>query len=306
MAIFAAIDVGTNSVLLLAGEILANGKVRPIRDLMRVTRLGENLGRAGQIAEATAERTLAALTEYRGICTELGALRVVAAGTAALRQAGNAGAFLATAKERTGLDIEVISEEREAALTFAASARDFGSDIVACDIGGGSTELIGPGPDGKLAFESLPLGCVALTERFFSGAPETNEQVFHLRREIREILEREADPALFARPHDRAFVATAGTATTLMAMRLGLSPYDPARIHGQRLSLGDLRDLIDRMRPMTIDERRHIPGLVPERADVILAGAELLQEIMSWLGYADATISDRGVRWGLFYEQFCV
>ena len=305
MALFAAIDVGTNSVLLLVGEVLAGGEVRPIRDLMRVTRLGEELGRTGRIAEAAAARTLAALAEYRGICAELGVVRTVAAGTAALRRAANAGGFLAAAKEHAGLDIDVISEEREAALSFAASARSFGSDIVVCDIGGGSTELSGPGPDGALAFESLPLGCVALTERFLPAAPETNEQIFHLRREVRDILERDADPALFARPHDRAFVATAGTATTLMAMQLGLSPYDPARIHGQRLSLEMLRTLIDRMRPMTLDERRRIPGLIPERADVILAGAELLQEIMSWLGYADAAVSDRGVRWGLFYEAFC-
>lgn len=301
---FATIDIGTNSVLLLIAEIGPGGEVRPVEDLMRVTRLGAGLSNSGVIADAAAERTLLALREYRDLCAEKDVKGLAAVGTAALRRAGNAADFLLIAKKELGLDVEVISEEREAALTFRASAVEFGDGIVVCDIGGGSTEFIATDRDGVPEFTSLPLGCVSLTERFLHGDPETNEEVYRLRREVRESLERELDPELYSRPHDRGFVATAGTATTLMAMKLALGKYDPERVHGASMKIDDLRDLIDAIRPKKIEERRSMPGLPPERADVILAGAELLQETMSFLGYADAVVSDRGVRWGLFYEKF--
>lgn len=296
---FATIDIGTNSVLLLIGEPMPDGSVRVIEDRAVVTRLGEGMHASGVISDKAAERTLDALLSFWGLCTKHSVKSIAAIGTAALRDAKNSQDFLLIVKKATGLDIEMISSEREARLTFAASAHDFGSDIVLIDIGGGSTEFVS---SDKIV--SLPTGCVSLTEKFLSSDPETEEEILALRNHVRSILKIDVDPAMFARPHDREFVAVAGTATTLMSMHLRLDVYDAAKVHGERLKIDELRNLIDEMKGRTIDERKKMKGLIPERADVILSGAELLYEAMSWLGYATVKVSDRGVKWGLFYERY--
>jgi exopolyphosphatase / guanosine-5'-triphosphate,3'-diphosphate pyrophosphatase len=310
MAIAATIDVGTNSVLLLIGERQSDNSVRVLEDLARVTRLGEGVAASGVLAAAAAERTMAALREYRARCRELGVADVAAVGTAALRNATTAADFLDRARTELGLTIEVISSEREAQLTYRAASHDFGDEIVVVDIGGGSTEFIAQSRTSENAASelhliSLPIGCVSLTERLAAHDPVTTPELHVLRMAVHETLGSELDLHEFAHPHDLKLVATAGTATTLAAMHLELAPYDPARVHGSCLKVTDLRDLMNAISEKTLEERRRMPGLLPERADVILAGAVLLHEVMSTLGYAEVTISDRGVKWGLFYEKFC-
>lgn len=302
---FAAIDIGTNSVLLLVAEVGAGGSVRSVEDCMTVTRLGEGLGRSGVISDAAAGRTLDCLRRCREICAKHGVRGIAAVGTAPLRGAANAAGFLSSARQALGIEVEVISAEREAALTFRSCARDFGGGIVVIDIGGGSTEVMARDADGTFRLASLPAGSVVLTEQFLRGDPPAEEDIAALRQHVHRLLEEKLDSALLARPHDRELIATAGTATTLAAMNMKLPEYDSARIHGSRLTIDVLRDLIDALRARPVAERKKMPGLAPERADVILAGAELLQELMSSLGYAGLTVSDRGLRWGLFEEKFC-
>ncbi len=300
----AAIDIGTNSVLLLIGERLPDGTVRPVEDRARVTRLGEGLAACGAISDAAAERTLSALREYMELCDRHKVEGIAAIGTAALRNASNARDFLLMAKKAMGLSIEVISPEREAELTFLAAASDFGREIVVIDIGGGSTELITE-LKGVRELVSMPIGCVVLTENHVKSDPPSQHDVDSLRGCVRHELSKGIEPHIFARPHEAKLVATAGTATAIMAMHLALDPYIPEAVHGSLLKITDLRDIVDMLRCKTVAERRSIKGLMPERADVILAGSILLHDAMSYLGYADATISDRGVKWGLFYERFC-
>ncbi|MFH0799047.1 MAG: Ppx/GppA family phosphatase [Pseudomonadota bacterium] len=306
---FATIDIGTNSVLLLIGEAVPDGSVRVVEDRAMMTRLGEGLGKSGEISGAASKRTLDALSSYWELCVKHGVRRVAAIGTAALRNARNAADFLLLARRSLGLEIEIISFDREATLTFASAARDFGDDIVVIDIGGGSTEFVSRersnGKPGPLRFRSLNLGCVSLTEEFIKNDPPSDADILALRSRIRASLKADIEPEIYSRPHDRTLVATAGTATTLMAMHLKLATYDPALVHGGRLKIDDLRGIVDAFKRMTLEERKRMPGLIPERADVILAGACLLHESMSALGFANATISDRGVKWGLFYEEFC-
>ncbi|MBN1282950.1 MAG: Ppx/GppA family phosphatase [Proteobacteria bacterium] len=299
----AAIDIGTNSVLLLAGEPAPDGSVRPHADEARVTRLGRGLSSSGEISPEAAEGTLAALKEYMEICDSLRVDGIAAVGTAALRSASNASDFLLMVKRALGLSIEVISEEREAGLTYKASAHDFGDSIVVADVGGGSTELVTM-HDSSLRIASLPVGCVNLTERYARSDPPDDREIDALRGAVRHELAAGADPHTFARPHEARLVATAGTATTLMSIHLSLERYSPPAVHGKVLRITDLRDIMDMLRGKSLSERRSIRGLNPERADVILAGSLVLHEAMSHLGYADVTVSDRGVKWGLFYEKF--
>lgn len=310
---FATIDIGTNSVLLLIGEPLPDGTVRPIEERVWGTRLGEGLSRTGHISEAAAERTLNALGECHVLCVKLDIEEVAVVGTHVLRKAANARDFVYSVRRAFGLHVDVISEEREARLTWEACAKDFGRDIVVIDVGGGSTEFITTGPETrdpghekqKISIVSVPIGCVSLTERFIRSDPASTGEIERLRRETHKVLKKDLLPSIYARPHDRVFVATGGTATTLAAMQLKLEHYDPVRIHGLRLKIDELRNLIHHIVPKAIEERKKLLGLAPERADVILAGAEVIHEAMSCLGYWDVTISDRGVKWGLFYEKFC-
>ena len=299
----ATIDIGTNSVLLLIGEAEQSGSVRPVVDEARVTRLGEGLADSGSISDKAAERTMAAIEDYLELCDRHSVSGIAAVGTAALRRASNAKDFLLIAERMLGLRIEVISAEREAELTYLASAHDFGEGIVVIDIGGGSTEIISS-PSGSRRFVSMPIGCVNLTERFLKKDPPASEEIDSMRRHVRETLDEMAEPAAYARAHEAKLIATAGTATTLMAINLGLEPYRPDGAHGRGLRITELRAIIDELKSRTVEERKRIKGLIPERADVILAGAELLHETMEKLGYAEVTVSDRGVKWGLFYEKF--
>ncbi len=301
----AAIDIGTNSVLLLLGEVGADGRVEVKIDCAEGTRLGQGLSSTGRISDEAAERTLAVLREYRRLCDEQGAGEIAVVGTEALRRAENARSFVSLVKDQVGFDVEIISKEREAELTYAASERDFGSDIVVLDIGGGSTELIAKNADSKLVTLSMPIGCVTLLENFVESDPVTGAELSSVRLRIREVLEESVEPRIFARPNDRTLIATAGTATTLKAMDVELEPYRADAVHGKPISIARLRDIIDELMKKTIPQRREMKGLPSQRADVILTGAALLHEAMSYLGFARATISDRGVRWGLFYEKFC-
>lgn len=303
---FATIDIGTNSVLLLIGEVLPDGNIRTVKDLMTVTKLGEGVAATGKISDAAMARTIGALKSYWEECVRHGVLRVAVVGTAALRNAKNAADFLALAKKELGLDMEIISGERESELAFEASARDFGRDIFVVDIGGGSTEFIVPAKKGGgIEFKSLPIGCVSLTEKFLKSDPPFNGEILNLQRAVRAALEKGLDLAVFARPHDRELVAGAGTATTIAAMILRLEKYDPQRVHGMKIKIALLRGLIADIKTKSLEERKKMPGLHPSRADVIISGACILQEAMSHLGYASAIISDRGIRWGLFHEKFC-
>ncbi|MFA4874896.1 MAG: Ppx/GppA phosphatase family protein [bacterium] len=307
---FATIDIGTNSILLLIGEPQQDGSVLVSEDRALVTRLGQGLVKSGEISRSAADRTLHALSEYKRLCDERGVSEIAAVGTAALRNASNAATFIEQVRREFSIDIEVISAEREATLTYEGSAHDFGPAIAVIDIGGGSTEIIAQkrDPHGKLPglnIVSLPLGCVTLTEKYLHSDPVTHAELHDLRAAIHASLEERLELSMYARPNDLEFVATAGTATTLSAMHQKLARYEPEAVHGSRMKMADLRDILDDLVRMTLEERKRIPGLIPERADVILAGAELLHDAMSYLGYADVTISDRGARWGLFYEKFC-
>jgi exopolyphosphatase/guanosine-5'-triphosphate,3'-diphosphate pyrophosphatase len=299
------IDIGTNSVLLLIGEPLPDGSVKVTEDRAEGTRLGEGLAARGEISPEAAMRTMAVLDDYMKLCDVQRVTGIACVGTAALRDASNAGDFIMLVKRTFGLDIEVVSPEREAELTFAACEHDFGSEIVVLDIGGGSTELIARDPEEGLKLLSLPTGCVTLLEEFVRGDPADEEDLTRARSSVREVLESLVDLKTYARPNDRKFVATAGTATTLKAMDLALEPYRAELVHGEALSISRVREIMDELMSKTLEQRRQIKGLPAQRADVILTGAALLHEAMSYLGYATALISDRGVKWGLFYEKFC-
>jgi exopolyphosphatase/guanosine-5'-triphosphate,3'-diphosphate pyrophosphatase len=295
---FATIDIGTNSVLLLIGKSLHDGDIAVAADLAEVTRLGQGLAHSGEISPEASARTLETLKRYHKLCKKLGAREIAVVGTAALRTASNATEFINRAESALGLKVEIISEEQEAMLTYKACSHDFGSDIMVIDIGGGSTELVS-----KEHTVSIPIGCVSLLEEFLKTDPPTEKEMLLMRTSVRKELESAIEQKTFK--HRGALVAVAGTATTLGSIELSLEHYDPKAVHGSRLSISDLCKIIQVLLKKNLTDRREIKGLNPDRADVIVPGAGILYEAMNYLGFSKVTISDRGVKWGLFYEKFC-
>lgn len=307
---FATIDIGTNSVLLLVGETRPDGRINIVADEARISRLGQGICVQENLQVEAIERTISVLKEYVGICEKHHVSTIAAVGTAALREAANASAFISRAKEELNLEIEIIPPEREAWLTFMASARDFGTDALVCDIGGGSTELIWGKPSAPAnkphhedcQFMTLPLGSVVLTERFVKSDPVTIDE-FH---ELCAAIDQQLNQALMSLSHRHAekLVATAGTATTIAAIEKKMTIYDHKKIHGTILEMLNIQVIIDVIKMRTLAERSKIPGLQHGREDVIFAGAIILDRVMRRLGYDTVTISDKGLRWGLFYERF--
>jgi len=294
----AIIDIGTNSTLLLIAE-KSGGSVRIIEDIAIVTKLGEGLSKSGLISDIASKRTLNALAEYQRLCTDHSAEEIIVLGTAALRNAKNARDFCLIVKKKLGLEVEIISGEEEARLTFAASSQDFGDNIRVVDIGGGSTEVIEGGKDGEVKCESLPIGCLNLTEQFLKNDSPSEDEINNLRTTIRK----ELNDSQFGF-HNSRLIATAGTATTLMAMKLKLRKYDRDTVHGKILSVDWLHDTILDLKSKTAGERKLIVGLPADRADVITAGAIILDEVAQRFGENEILISDAGIRWGILYRRF--
>jgi exopolyphosphatase/guanosine-5'-triphosphate,3'-diphosphate pyrophosphatase len=320
----ATIDIGTNTVLLLVARAAQAGGVEVLEERAEITRLGRGIGGDGKLGTIGIERTLAALREYAAAARRHGA-RIAAVGTEALRRAPNAADFLAPAAEILGTPIEVIDGAREAALTFRAvtatfpDARTGGMTVV--DIGGGSTEIV-IANGGQPSFRtSLPLGSVRLTERFIRHDPPERDEIGATLTAIDAELagvpfpgrnpETGSEPpattprlqTLAGAPAGGApLVGVAGTVTSLAAMALALESYDPARVHGFHLPLVDLDRQIDRLARATAPEREKMIGLDPRRADVILAGALILDRIARAAGASDVRVSDHGIRWGLLHE----
>ena len=301
----AAIDVGTNTTLLLVVSAGATGGIEVLAERAEITRLGRGIGGDGRLGAEGIARTLAALRGFAALAREHGA-RIAAIGTEALRRAPNAADFLGPARDALGTELEVIDGAREAALTFRAVTASFpalaSGGLAVVDIGGGSTEIV-IADDARVKFEtSLPLGSVRLTERFVRADPPTAAEIDAVTRAVDAALAPVPFPA-GAASGTAPLVGVAGTVTSLAAMAQGLTSYDPARVHGYRLGRADLRRQIDRLRAATQAERERIAGLDPRRADVILAGALILEGVARAAGVAEIRVSDRGIRWGLVYEM---
>lgn len=301
---FAAIDIGTNSVLLLVAGV-RNGAFRVLEDRAEITRLGEGVDRTRRIGPDGEERTLRVLRSYLRRCGDLGVDEIRAVGTSALRDAANAADFRARVKRELGLDLRVLTGAEEAWYSFLAAEEGLGlrgKELLVVDVGGGSTEFVW-GKEGKLRrWASLDLGTVRLTERYLLSDPVRDEEAERLIREVDSALAKLA-PDREAESSFSAVVGVAGTFTTLAAVEKGLERYSHSEVHGSRLSRQEVERQVELYRSRTLAERKQIPGLEPKRADVIFAGALLILRIMAFFRADEVLVSDQGIRYGLLYER---
>jgi exopolyphosphatase/guanosine-5'-triphosphate,3'-diphosphate pyrophosphatase len=299
---WAAIDLGTNSVLLTIAEF-DGFTLAPLLERATITRLGQGVDRTRRLDQAARARTLACLVDYAEDVENYGVSELVVVGTSALRDADGAAAFLAEATRVLGVRPQIISGDEEARLTFegALSGLEIAGRVAVVDIGGGSTEFtIGErAATAELEFaESVDIGSVRLFERHIRSDPPRRGELDALRHDARSAIEQVRKPKAPVQ-----LVGVAGTVTTLAAIKLGLDAYDPRRVHGSRLSAEDILELSAKLSALTLVGRRKLRGLEPARADVIVAGALLLGEALRWAGADELTVSDRGVRWGVLWRQ---
>jgi exopolyphosphatase / guanosine-5'-triphosphate,3'-diphosphate pyrophosphatase len=300
---YAVIDVGTNSVKLFVAERRADGDWTTVVDRSEITRLGEGLAATGRLGEEPAERTLEAIAGLADEARRDGAESIAAVGTAALRIAGNSDRFVAAARERTGLELEVISGEEESRLAYLAARASVqvpGHSLVVFDTGGGSSQFtFGHGDHVETRF-SVDVGALRYTERFgLDGAIDT-ETLAAARAAIAEGLSR-----LDGRPVPDALVGLGGAVTNLTAVKLELTAYDADAVRGAVLEADEVERQIELYRTRSADQRRGIVGLQPKRAEVILAGACIVRTVLAKLRRDSLTVSDRGLRHGVLLERFC-
>lgn len=302
---FAAIDIGTNTILLLIAEIKGDGTFSVLEDRAEITRLGEDVDRTRLISAAAEARGVAALRDYIERCRSLGVTEIVAVGTSALRDARNAADFKDRLRRELALELRVLSAEDEAAYSYLAVQRGLelkAGEVLVVDVGGGSAEFMW-GRQAKLyRWASLDLGAVRLTERYLPSDPVTEDEC----KRLEAAIDRELDALLRdwgGRPAFSALVGIAGTFTTLAAVGKGLTDYSHSEVHGSRLCGAEVRRQIRLYQALPVTGRRKIPGLEPGRADVILAGAILIGRIMAVFGLDEALVSDQGIRYGLLYER---
>jgi exopolyphosphatase/guanosine-5'-triphosphate,3'-diphosphate pyrophosphatase len=287
----AAVDLGTHATRLLIADV-EDGRIAEVERDLVFTKLGEDVDRRRRLLPVPIARVRNCLSDYRRRIEAQGAERTLAVGTSAIRDAENGEAFLGEVEWSYGFTTRLLSGHEEGSLTFrgATSDREPSERTLVVDIGGGSTELV----TGDGFQVSLDLGCVRLTERFLHADPPTREELDTCAQHIRAVL-----PAALS--HHGA-IGVAGTVTTLAALDLGLEEYDSERVQGHRIAAPAATGLLDGLAALPLEERRRVPALEPERAPVIVAGALILRELLTWSGLDEIEASERDLLHGAVLE----
>jgi exopolyphosphatase/guanosine-5'-triphosphate,3'-diphosphate pyrophosphatase len=286
-----AVDMGTNSTRLLVADV-DGAELTEVERLLRITRLGDRVDADGRLSDAGMERVHAVLEGYAETAGGLGAERVVATATSAVRDAANGREFLAEVERRHGFETRLLSGREEAELTYrgVTSRLAAGPGTLVCDIGGGSTELVLGGPDGVDDAVSLDIGCVRMSERCLHSDPPAAAELAALRETVAGLL-----PAELVRRAE-LLVGVAGTVTTLATIDLGLEREIPEQIDGHELAAPTVAALLQRLAAVPLAERRGVRGLMPERAPTIVAGAAIAAEVLRATGAM--VVSERDILHG--------
>ncbi|HZB04298.1 MAG TPA: DUF501 domain-containing protein [Actinomycetota bacterium] len=297
----AAVDLGTNSIRLLVGAPRDGDILELARDMV-ITRLGQGVDRTGRLEASALDRTTAVLERYVRRARALGAARIRVGATSAVRDADDRRLLERAVHRTAGVEPEVLSGKEEAGLSFLGATADLGAGRrrIVFDIGGGSTELVA-GTEVAEAATSVDVGSVRITERVGPSDPPTTAELEAMRQLARDAL---APAAADVPPSEGAtLIGVAGTTTTVQALALGLDRYDPEAIHGTTLHRDDADKVLDRLARMTVDERRALPVMAPGREDVIVAGTEILVEILRRWKADECLVSERDILDGLALEM---
>ncbi|WP_305044025.1 Ppx/GppA phosphatase family protein [Geoalkalibacter sp.] len=299
----AAIDIGTNSIRSIVVEARPGRDFQVLDDEKATVRLGEGLAASGEICPAAWERARDALARMLKIQQGYGVSAVEAVATSAVRQARNGAAFVAAIQDELGLAIEVISGEEEAELAFLSARSSFEMDnlhYALVDIGGGSAEIITTMGSQIEDIFSLDLGAVVLTEKFLPNDPISPEEHQRLRKHIRATLKknlRDRDSAV------QCLIGSGGTLTTIAAMVMAQRREQFNSFQGYEVLRSEVVHLLAMLLRKPLRERRAVSGLAPERADIIIAGMTVVDELMRRFGTNILKVNERGIRHGLILRS---
>lgn len=298
----AAIDIGSNSVRQIVADVTADGVITVVDEMKEAPRLGADLEATGLLGTQSMTRAAEAIGRMATLARQLGATRVEAVATSAVRDAANAEQFVARVRQEAGLQIRVIQGEDEARLSYLSALAHFdlgAGRTVVMDIGGGSLELA-LSADGVLDdLISLPFGALRLTERYLQDG-STPKALRRLRRDVRDGLR-----GVITRRDWRGaqVIGSGGTFTNLASIHLARHGMLAARnVHATAVPRVDVEHILDGLAAMSVAERREVPGLNPERADIIAAGLAVAAEVMARLESRELTVSRYGIREGLLLE----
>ena len=297
----AAIDCGTNSIRLLIADIDGINFREIVRD-MEIVRLGQGVDQTGQFHPDAIARTLAAVDKFAAEIAKRGVEKIRFCATSATRDATNRHLFVDGVRERLGIELEVISGDEEAALSFAGAIKDLdpsNGPFLVVDIGGGSTEFVF-GTATVEAARSVNIGCVRMSERHFASDPATPEQIEAARTDIQAAIAQAA--AVVPITKAKTLVAVAGTATTVAAAALELPEYDRYAIHLSRISAQQTHDAATMFATKTREQRISLGYMHPGRVDVIAAGSLVLSEIMKATGATEFVASESDILDGMAFS----
>lgn len=302
--IFAAIDVGSNTIRMLIGTFHDNEFSRILTG-QKITRLAQGIRETGSLAKGNMERSLSVMKDFSKTMARHGASYVRAVGTSALRDAQNSGEFINMVLHETGIQIDVISGTEEAMLTARGVLCGFknltGSYLI-IDIGGGSTEWIiqnEEDPSGNLLCGTLPIGVVNLHENFIKTDPPAKEDITALTDSINALFISGIRGVVNSFTGIDRLIGTGGTITTLAAIDLGLREYDHEMVHGHCMPFQRLNELKSKLLCLSLKERKNIAGVEPERADLIIPGILLTIRLLEFFGFREITVSDFGLLEGI-------
>jgi len=285
---YGAVDIGTNSCRLLIAEKENNQKLKCLARELETTRMGEGINLSPVLEEAAMARTLDCLSRFRSKMQEYQVDEYRAVATSAVRGAENGAEFVRQAETQSGMAVAIVSEQEEARLSYEGVRRglELTQPPLVIDLGGGSTEFICPDQDILL---SIPMGAVRAAEADMSAG------------QISDLMKQGG--LLAVAPGSQPVVMVGGTVSSLAAIKIGLPEYDPERVHGEKLSRGEIGDLYNLLERMPLALRRRLPGLQPERADIINKGALIILIIMELLGQKEIIVSEsdllEGIIWSL-------
>lgn len=312
MTLFAAIDVGSNTLrLLIAGT--EGDRIIDIFSGRKITRLGAGVDRTGMLREENMETSLMALREFASLISQYGVKHMKAFATSALRESSNSGIFIEKVLKDTGIMIEVISGGKEAELTLKGAlfsfpdsafspAADESHSALIVDIGGGSTEWILYKDNRTVDMGSMPVGVIKLAGNCIKNDPVSDDDISALHREIsvhvNSLIRR------IGKYSDRhtQFIGTAGTFSTIASIDLALETYSREKIHLHTLSLAGLRKMNKKLLSLTMEQRKNISGLEPERSDLIIPGLNFTINIMERFEFPELIVSEYGILEGAILD----
>ena len=292
----ASIDIGTNTLLLLIGEVQADGSFSIVHDEHSIARLGEGVHASKCINEKAIERASHILHRYKLICDSYKVEKITIVATSAMRDADNAEYVCSILSSIIQKPISIISGKEEAYFSYVGSKETYDNPTI-IDIGGGSTEIICMDNDHTIQSISLNIGAVRFTEKYFSTYPPSIDSIQEAIAEIKTSLSQ------FTISVHSPVIVVAGTPTTLACIDQGLDEYHRDKVHGYILTYDAISSITDMLCTSSYDSLFSIKGINPKRADILPAGSFLLKSLLSYFAIEHCIVSTKGLRYGVLYHS---